>query len=176
WAGEATALEGLGAVAHACGRLPEAVEHYRLALRLNETHERHRGTALLLCYLGHALAGQDEFDAAAEHFGRSARLAASIGDGHCQAQAIAGLGAVHAARGALTEAVTELERGLRSLPASEAASLRVPVLDKLAEVLVGAGDHEGARRHWTEALAAYTSMDDPHAERIRARLRSLRTE
>lgn len=175
WAGEATALEGLGAVAHACGRLPEAVEHYRSALRLNEAHERHRGTALLHGYLGHALTGQGDLDAAAGHFRRSAHLATSIGDHHCLAQAIAGLGSVHAARGSFAEAVAELQRGLRSLPAAEAAALRAPVLEKLAEVLAGAGDHEGARRHWTEALAAYPSMDDAHADRIRARLRSLPT-
>lgn len=175
WAGEATALEGLGAVTHACGHLPEAVEYYRSALQLNVAHGRHRGTALLLGYLGHALVGQRELDAAAEHFERSARLAASIGDHHCQAQAIAGLGTVHAARGSLTDAVAELRRGLTSLPSSESAALRAPVLDKLAEVLAGTGDHEAARRHWTEALATYTSMDDPHAERIQARLRSLPT-
>ncbi|MFJ8912679.1 tetratricopeptide repeat protein [Amycolatopsis sp. NPDC102389] len=46
WAGEATALEGLGAATHACGRLAEAVEYYRNALELNETHDRPRGTAL----------------------------------------------------------------------------------------------------------------------------------
>ncbi len=173
WAGEATALEGLGAVAHACGRLSEAVEHYRSALQLNEAHERHRGSALLHGYLGHALAGQGDLDAAADHFRRSANLATSIGDHHCQAQAIAGLGSVHAARGSLTEAVAELRRGLQSLPADEAAALRAPVLEKLAEVLADSGDHEGARRHWTEALAAYTSMDDAHADRVRAQLRSL---
>ncbi|WP_410579717.1 tetratricopeptide repeat protein [Amycolatopsis sp. lyj-108] len=172
WAGEATALEGLGAAEHACGHLPEAIGHYRSALELNEAQGRTRGTALLLCYLGHALADQGEFEAAADHFARSAGLSESIGDLHCQAQAIAGLGGVHAARGAHVEAVSALRRGLRSLPSSEAAALRVPVLEKLAEVLTASGDHEGARRYWTEALDACTAMNDPHAERIRARIRS----
>ncbi|MFD5248347.1 tetratricopeptide repeat protein [Amycolatopsis sp. NPDC058340] len=172
WSGEATALEGLGAATHACGRLAEAVEYYRSALDLNEAHARHRGTALLHGYLGHALAGKGDFEAAAVHFGHSARLAASIGDVHCQAQAIAGLGTVHAARGSLTEAISELRRGLRSLPASEAAALRAPVLEKLAEVLSESGDHEGARQSWAEALAAYTSMSDPRVERTWTRVRS----
>ncbi|MFJ8912680.1 hypothetical protein [Amycolatopsis sp. NPDC102389] len=122
------------------------------------------------------MTGQGEFEAAADHFGRSARLAASIGDVHCQAQAIAGLGTVHAARGSLAEAISELRRGLRSLPTSEATALRAPVLEKLADVLSDSGDHEGARHYWAEALEAYTSMNDPRVERIRTRIRSTRPE
>jgi hypothetical protein len=48
--------------------------------------------------------------------------------------------------------------------------LRVPVLEKLAVLLSSSGDHEGARRHWEEALATYTAMAEPRAERIHALL------
>ncbi|EWC62384.1 transcriptional regulator, SARP family [Actinokineospora spheciospongiae] len=176
WQGQATALEGLGSSAHRGGRTSEAVDLYRRSLALSEEHGQQRGVALLLCYLGYALVDQGEHSAAIDHFRRSARIAATLADRHCHAQALVGLGAAHAAQGAVGKAVVEMEEGLASLPAAESLVLRVHVLEKLAEVKVGAGDLSGAREHWQEALESYTALGDPKAEHIRARLDALDDE
>lgn len=170
WQGEATALEGLGAAEHALGRLPEAMDHYRGSLALNRRHGRQRGVALLMCYLGHALLDTGDHRAATENFRESARLAAGIDDHHCWAQAVVGLGTALAASGAIADAITEVERGLAALPAADTPALRVPVLDKLAELNDRAGEHVQARRYWQEALALATASGDPRADALRARI------
>jgi tetratricopeptide (TPR) repeat protein len=170
WAGEATAREGLGAAAHARGDLTVAIDHYEQSLALNRDHGRQRGVALLLCYLGHAFADTGRLDEAVTHFRSSAQVAEEIGDHHCWAQAVVGAGTCLAAAGAVTEAITEVETGLAALPADEAASLRLPVLEKLADLLDRSGDAGGARRHRQEALLIATSLGDRRADALRVRL------
>ncbi|WP_147459523.1 tetratricopeptide repeat protein [Saccharothrix variisporea] len=170
WQGEATALEGIGAAEHALGRLDEAMTCYRRSLALNESHGRHRGVALLLCYLGHALVDVGDHAAAADHFRRAADHATTVGDRHCWAQAVVGLGTALAASGSVADAIARMEHGLAELPAAETAALRVPVLEKLAELKQRTGDRSAARQHWQEALDICTTLADPRADAIRSRL------
>lgn len=170
WQGEATAREGLGAAAHARGDLPTAIAHYGQSLELNRRHGRQRGVALLLCYLGHALADTDRLDEAVTSFRSSAQVAEEIGDRHCWAQAVVGAGTCLAAAGAVTEAIAEMETGLAALPADEAAFLRLPVLEKLADLQDTAGATGEARRHRQEAARIATSLGDQRAEALRVRL------
>lgn len=170
WEGEATAREGLGAAAHARGDLPTAIDHYGQSLELNRHHGRQRGVALLLCYLGHALADTGQLDEAVTSFRSSAQVAEEIGDRHCWAQAVVGAGTCLAAAGAVASAIAEVEAGLAALPADEAASLRLPVLEKLADLQDRAGATGEARRHRQEAIRIATSLGDRRAEALRARL------
>ncbi|SES34904.1 Tetratricopeptide repeat-containing protein [Lentzea xinjiangensis] len=170
WQGEATAREGLGAAAHARRDLPTAIDHYGRSLELNRRHGRQRGVALSLCYLGHALADTGQLDEAVRHFRSSAQVAEEIGDRHCRAQAVVGAGRCLAAAGAVAEAIAEVEAGLAALPAGEAASLRLPVLEELAVLQDRAGATGEARRHRQEAVQIATSLGDRRAEALRARL------
>jgi tetratricopeptide (TPR) repeat protein len=172
WQGEATAREGLGAAAHARGDMVTAIDHYGQSLALNRRHGRRRGVALLLCYLGHALADIGELDEAVTNFRSSARVADEIGDRHCWAQAVVGAGTCLAAAGAVAEAITEVEAGLTALPADEVASLRLPVLEKLANLQDRAGATGEARRHRQEALQIATSLGDRRAEALCVQLDS----
>ena len=170
WQGEATAREGLGAAAHARGDMVEAIDHYGQSLALNKKHGRRRGVALLLCYMGHALADIGHHGEAVTNFRSSAQVADEIGDRHCWAQAVVGAGTCLAASGAVTEAITEVEAGLAALPADEAASLRLPVLEKLADLQERVGETGEARRHRQEALEIATSLGDRRADALRVLL------
>ncbi|MFD9701361.1 NB-ARC domain-containing protein [Lentzea sp. NPDC059081] len=170
WEGEATAREGLGAAAHARGDMVTAIDQYGQSLTLNRRHGRQRGVALLLCYLGHALADTGEFDGAVTNFRSSAWVADEIGDRHCWAQAVVGAGTCLAATGAMAEAITEVRAGLSALPADEAASLRLPVLEKLADLEDEVGATHEAHLHRQEALRIAISLGDRRAESLRLRL------
>jgi tetratricopeptide (TPR) repeat protein len=170
WRSQATALENLGAVAHAQGRLADAVAYYRRSLSINERHRRTRGVALLRCYLGYALAELGDPDSAVDSFRGAVAAAASIGDHNCQAQAHVGIGTVHAQQGRLQVAIAELTEGLAVLSATAAPALRVSVLERLGEISRQAGDHAGARGYWEQALDLYTRMGNPKADRVRTLL------
>ncbi|TCO59230.1 NB-ARC domain-containing protein [Actinocrispum wychmicini] len=172
---QATALENLGAAAHAQGRLADAIGYYRRSLDLNEQHHEVRGVALLQCYLGYALSDHGEPDSAIDSFQRSAETAASISDHHCRAQAIVGIGTVYARQGQFALAIAEMTAGLEVLSATAVPALRVAVLERLGEVSQQAGDLLGARHNWEQALDLYERMGDPKAERVRDRLHALTT-
>lgn len=173
WRSQATALENLGAVAHAQGRLADAVAYYRRSLSINERHQRTRGVALLRCYLGYALADLGDPDSAVDSFRGAVTAAASIGDHNCQAQAVVGIGTVHAQQGRLQVAIAELTEGLAALSATAAPALRVSVLERLGEISRQAGDHAQARGYWEQALELYTRTGNPKADRVRTLLREL---
>jgi tetratricopeptide (TPR) repeat protein len=173
WRSQATALENLGAVAHAQGRLADAVAFYRHSLSINERHRRTRGVALLRCYLGYALAELGDPDSAVESFRGAVAAAALIGDHNFQAQALVGIGTVHAQQGRLRLAIAELTESLTALSATAAPALRAPVLAHLGKISRQAGDPAGARGHWEQALLLYVRMGDPKADQVRALLREL---
>lgn len=173
WRSQATALENLGAVAHAQGRLADAIAYYRRSLSINERHQRTRGVALLRSYLGYALADLGDPDSAVDSFRGAAAAAASIGDHNCQAQAVVGIGTVHAQQGRLQLAIAELTEGLAALSVTAAPALRAPVLEQLGKVSRQVGDHAGARVYWEQALDLYTRMGNPKADHVGVLLREL---
>lgn len=161
---------GDGVAAHARGDVVAAIDHYGRSLALNEKLGRKRGVALLSCYLGHALADTGHHEEAVAKFRSSARIAEEIGDRHCWAQAVVGAGTGLAASGTVTEAIAEVRAGLAALPVDEAAALRLPVLEKLADLHDGTGEAGEARRHRQEALEIATSLGDRRADALRLRL------
>jgi len=114
---------------HAQRRLAEAIDYYQRSLAINEEHHQVRGVALLRCYLGYALDDHGDPAGAIESFRCAADTAASISDHHCQAQALVGVGTVHARQGRLQLAIAELTKGL--------AALTAPAADGQVQLLLG---------------------------------------
>jgi tetratricopeptide (TPR) repeat protein len=166
-------LESLGSAAHAQGRLDEAIEFYRRSLGLNEEHDLVRGMTLLSCYLGYALRDSGDDSGAVDAFRRSANLAASIGDDHSRAQALVGLGTVHARHGEFRLAIREMSEALKMLSDTAAPALRAPVLEQVGELSQQSGDLVAARRYCEQALELYSRAGDPKADRVGERLQKL---
>lgn len=172
WRAQATALECLGRIAHAEGRLQDATDFYQRALTVNEQHKHPRGAGLVLCALGYALSGLGDNAGAADCFERAIRTATSIADHTCRAQALVGLGETRARQHQYSRAIAEMTEGLATLDPA-APALRVDVVEKLGEVNLLAGNLGAARRYWEQALELLTALRHPRAQRLRDRLGSL---
>ena len=173
WRSEATAMESLGSAAHAQGRMREAIELYRRSLDLNEQHGLVRGVVLLSCYLGYALRDSGDDSGAIRSFVRSADLAATIADNHSRAQALVGVGTVHARQGETALAIRVMSEALDMLSGTAAPSLRAPVLEQLGELSQQNGDLPAARRFWEQALELHRRSGDPNTGHVEVLLQEL---
>jgi Flp pilus assembly protein TadD len=124
----------LGALRHLQGQLPEAIEHYRAALRINpRSAEAHMD-------LGSALATQGQVPEGIEHLREALRVRPNFAHAHVN------LGRVLAYQGQLQEAVEHYRAALRVVPDSAETHA------DLGDALVQLGQTTEAVEHYRDAL------------------------
>jgi DNA-binding SARP family transcriptional activator len=173
-AGEGRALAQLGDIAMQQGRYRQAASHLRQALgQLREIGDR-PGEAHVLADLGGVNLRQDRYREAAAHVDQALVLYRETGDRTGEAEALNSLGEVLLAAGdpgrARSQHATAL--GLAGQIGDEYEQARAH--DGLARAHQASGNPAQAWRHWQQALARYSDLGVPEADRVRAQLTAAR--
>jgi tetratricopeptide (TPR) repeat protein/transcriptional regulator with XRE-family HTH domain len=171
-AGAGRALNNLGIIDAALGRNVSAADHHRQALDLLRRARDRIGEAHALTDLGIVEQRLGRRGPAAGHHRRALALFRSTGDQDGEAWARNGLGEVAAAAGQPAEALTHHAAALT-------AAVRADACDQQARAHTGIGAHHSsgdpvrAREHYERALALYTELGLPEADRVRDLLAAL---
>jgi len=163
-------LIGLGAACEGLGEYEEARHHLERALAISREYNHRRNEGFALGGLGQVHLGLGHYAAALEHHEKANAIGREVGDRLLQTEALNSLGDTLRAMGNPSAA---LERHHEALDLAHQTGDRpeeARALEGLAHALHGTGDRERAERHWRDALAIYTDMHLPQADRLRAHL------
>ncbi len=166
-AAEAFALNYLGDAQGRLGRDDVAMEHLDQALVLCRELRNPDGEAWTLISVGALDLRIGRLESAAERYERALALFREVGDRDGDAWALNGLGDALLAAGRPSEAVDRYTEALT-------IALDIGTRDQQAHAHAGLGralsDPTEARHHLELALAEYTDLGSPEAERVRAEL------
>jgi tetratricopeptide (TPR) repeat protein len=171
--GEAITLGNLGATYARQGRHDAAVEHLRQGLALSREVGLPDPEADALTDLGCVHTALGEHDAAVDHHRRALEIFSEIGSRYGQAKALNGLGEAATAAGRPAEAVTHHAAALEIALDSEDREQQARAHTGLGRAHLAMGDRDKAHRHWRDALALYTDLGYPEADRLRDDLATL---
>ncbi|HUD39197.1 MAG TPA: tetratricopeptide repeat protein [Streptosporangiaceae bacterium] len=168
--GEARALANLGEVELSQQRYQHAADYLMRALALWRELGDRSSMADTLASLGVTELRQNRHVQAAACLAEALRICRQTGDVPRQALALSGLGEVMLATG--RPAVARQRYAAALTLAAEAADRyeQARAHDGLGCAYQAEGAMAQARRHWREALARYSDLGAPEADRVRARL------
>ncbi|MEU5597776.1 NB-ARC domain-containing protein [Streptomyces sp. NPDC020298] len=153
-----------------------AVETLRLCLELNERAGEARGAAIAAFFLGCAQDARGDHAEAMAALVRARRDLAGMRepDLRMAARVGAAIGVVHDHLGETEDAVRELRDAVRVLEEKEAGHYAAQALERLADVVEGAGGQKDLVREYVgRAHAIYSAAGNPRAEILHRRLQGL---
>jgi len=172
-AGEASVLTNLGEVQSRRGRHDTALHQHQQALRIFRAIRDRPGQGEALSHLGATLAALGRYGEAVDHYRQALAVAREIGDHTMETTIFNGLGETLRGSGQADEALVR-HRSAHSLARQLGNRYeQARALDGMAVLLHAAGEPGAAHRHWRDALAIYTELRVPEANRLRARLAEL---
>ncbi|WP_347697007.1 BTAD domain-containing putative transcriptional regulator [Nonomuraea sp. B12E4] len=168
--GQARTHQGLSFILEKQGRYADAITHSEQSLHHFRTTGNVGAIAMLLNSLGyhHALLGDHE--QAILHCRQALDLAQENGYKHGQAQASDSLGYAHHRLGRRSEAIDHYERAVRLYQDVGDRWGEADTLVHLGDVQEACGDEQAARDTLGRALGILEQLDDPDADKLRARL------
>ncbi|WP_020669005.1 ATP-binding protein [Amycolatopsis nigrescens] len=166
-------VEGLGLVALAQDRLPDALELFEDDLERSTGLNRAHDVSLALINLGATLTRMGRDTEAIERLSRARELLAEQGDEYNEARARTDLARVLARAGRHAEAAAELDSALATMRQRGSRFEEARALEVLGEVAEAAGDLDAARRHYETALPILRDLGRPEATRLGERLETL---
>ncbi len=156
-----------GKVAYAMNQYDEAQSHFRASLRIRENFDDPEGIAVLSTHLGKVALAQQEYDTASHLFGRSLSVYQDLNDHGGLAGAHQGLGKVAIETNQLKEAAAHLHDALRIASHIQFFPLILSILLDVAELLLGANQHQLAI-DVLQVTAAHPASNAQHQQRIEA--------
>ena len=140
--GSATAHSLLGLIAQYEGRRPDALAHYREALRLSREHDLHRVESATLTNIGNAYAEWGKYAEARPYHEEAARLTRQMGDMAGLGKALTNLGNLLDSLGERTEAAYRYGEALAICREIEDSFGEGNALGNLGLIASAEGDHE----------------------------------
>jgi tetratricopeptide (TPR) repeat protein len=170
--GEATALDNLGLASLGAGDPDEALRHFTEARGILEQLGRARGAALMTRRIGEAHSAAGRYEAAADSLTDAHHRFTELADPYNGARTLTSLAESYLRGGHPDQAGPLLRDALAAMTelGSRQQEARLHVL--LADTTALAGDTGAERDHLHRALTAYTAIEAPEAEQVRARLES----
>ncbi|MFB4306647.1 tetratricopeptide repeat protein [Actinomadura sp. GTD37] len=171
--GEASALEGLGAVALATGAPSRAIELFALARDVHIDQGRPRGIALMDRHIGEALS------VAGRHAEADATLTGVLekfsrhDEPYHHARTLTCLGQARLRAGRPDEAAAVLHEAREVAREMDAPHVEAGALRELARIAEGLDDPAAERLLLEQALGIYTALSSPQAAEVSARLADL---
>ncbi|MEO7433297.1 MAG: protein kinase [Dokdonella sp.] len=168
----ADVLNDTGVLYEERGDYRRSLDAYRSALNLYQSRNDLHQVGNALINVGFTYYQVGEFDNAEVYWKQAAATYAKIEDKSGAVNARLSLGLAQTARGDFTAARESLEGSLREAEESQLAEARVIGLANLAELDRLEGRIERASQHAAEALALFTTRDDPRGSTEMKLLRS----
>ncbi|HEY3748255.1 MAG TPA: tetratricopeptide repeat protein [Pseudonocardiaceae bacterium] len=169
----ATALSQLGRAARGSGDLETAIGYYRAARDLQDDLGVQRGVALCDRRIGEVLLSLGRPAEAVAEFRSAEAIMAALGDHTQRARSLMFLAKAHVGTGARQAAEAALRTGLDAMRQLGSSYYQAEILVEMGELAAGGDDLAAARRYLDEALSLYRTVEDPAADRVRARLDEL---
>lgn len=154
--GEATSLVNLGLVYHRLGDNATAREDCARALEIQHTIGDRRGEGYGQTYLGHALAGQQQWDAAATAYAQALSLRRELGQNSLAIDDLAGLARAALAQGDIPQALHHSQEILDWLTANGLEGIEYPneVCLTCYQVIMTAVDSTDEQKQRVRAIMA----------------------
>jgi DNA-binding SARP family transcriptional activator/tetratricopeptide (TPR) repeat protein/DNA-binding XRE family transcriptional regulator len=168
--GEAKVQHLLGVLAERQGRHADALGHAEQALRLYQAIGHRPGEALMLNNVGWSHARLGDHQQARVFSQRSLTLAAELGLRHDEAIAWDSLGYAEHHLGRLAEAAACYQRALSLVLEFGDLPLEAEILTHVGDTCHAAGDLAEARDAWQQALDILDHLQNPDADKVRAKL------
>ena len=169
----ATALSQLARAARGSGDLDGALAYYRQARDLQDELGVPRGVALCCRRIGDLLLSVGRPAEAITELRRAESIMAELGDVTQHARSLMFLARAYTSTGRTAEAESALRTALAVMRRLGSAYYQAEILTELGELAARTGDVSRAREYLSEALSLYEQVEDPAADRVRARLAEL---
>jgi tetratricopeptide (TPR) repeat protein len=167
---EAMALAATGELHLRREQLAQAARFFDQALAIYRRLENPAGSATQLFNLGNVSLRRGDFQRAAGHFRQALALFRQASYQHGEIETLRALAGALDRLGQPVAARAELAVALQLAAETGNTDQHASVHCDLAESHHAAGEDEQARHHWQQALALYTELGAPEAERVRDRL------
>jgi tetratricopeptide (TPR) repeat protein len=168
--GEARTLTNLGLVHERVGDYQQAVDHHERALALFREIGYRYAEAHALTNLGSVHLRTGRIRQAVDHHRQALAVFREIGDRGGEAEVLNSLGETLRAEGLPDQARIQHAAALALAEHIEDSYEQARAHDGLAHTHHAAGEAGPARDHWQQALARYTDLGVPEADKIRAQL------
>lgn len=168
--GQAQSRNALGLAYRQLGRLTEARAHHLAALESRSAIGDRRGVALSHYGLGDVELAARRLPEARDHLERALDGLRAVDDAYNAARAQAMLGWVRAMLGHPGEALDDLLTAREAFERAGSRHWEARTLEMTGQVQLDMGDETSGRASLAESLAAYESISESDAERVRARL------
>jgi len=163
-AGEASALDNLGAVYRWQGHYQQAAEHHQQALGLFRASADRDGQARALRNLGLAFWNRGRYQQAVEHLQQALAIACEIGDRGAEAWTLTFLGFVYRRQGCYPQALEQHRQALVIGREIGDQAAEAYTLTSLGLVHCRMGRYQQALRHHQRALAIAHKIEDRGGE------------
>jgi DNA-binding SARP family transcriptional activator/Tfp pilus assembly protein PilF len=168
--GEAHGLASLGDLEWRQGSFARAAGHLKQSLAMFRAIGDRSGEAYALTHLGDVDLRRGHHGRAIDYHEQSLSLFIQTGNPGGQAMALNGLGEAFLAAGQPEDACLRHTDALRLASQNDDKQDQARAHDGLGHAYHVLGDPGQGRRHWEQALALYTRLGAPEADRLRAQL------
>jgi tetratricopeptide (TPR) repeat protein len=168
--GEAHALISLGNLERRLGHYQQAAGYLEQGLVMFRAIGDRSGEGYALTDLGEVDLRRGHYGRAIGHHKQALSLFGETGNPGGQAKALNGLGEAFLEAGRAGEACLRHTDALRLASQIDDKYEQARAHDSLGRACQILGDPDQGRRHWEQALALYTRLGAPEADRIRAQL------
>jgi DNA-binding SARP family transcriptional activator/Tfp pilus assembly protein PilF len=168
--GEAVALGNLGVLDERLGRYEQAAERYRQALAIFRQIGDRKGEAASLCYLGSIDRRLGRYQSAARSQRHALDIFRAIGDPGREAESRNALGEILLAEQRPDDAQREHAIALQLARQIGQKQQQAQAHDGHGRCHLAKGEFDLAREHWREAVALFTELGAPEADKIRTQL------
>ncbi len=165
--GEARALERVGQIRQAQGRLSAAVMLLREALDAYRAGDSRRDEASCLARLADASLKEGDVDEAAAFCSQSREVSRELGDRDGEALALSTLGDVRVSEGDLDDAMGLYEKALAAYQATGNREGEAQTLWKLGDAFERRGDVAAALANWRRSATLLETVGSEQAEMLR---------
>jgi tetratricopeptide (TPR) repeat protein len=173
---QAFAHLALGAMYDRQGRPGEALGHTQAALALYRAADNHTGEAQALNSVGWVLACLGDHGRALTFCQQAVPLLQESGDRANEAGAWDSIGYAHHNLGSYRQAIAAYETALGLIRAAGHKGTEALMLSHLGDTLAATANYDAARDVLHQALAIFSQLNHPDADKIRAKLDSIRSQ
>ncbi|CAL9372866.1 Regulatory protein AfsR [Actinosynnema sp. ALI-1.44] len=171
---QARALTTVADMLHGLGRLDESERFYREALEVSRTAGARWAEATAHHNLGLLFLSKRRYDEAKKWLRAAVEMYREVGEQCGESTCHVDLAAVLMESGELSDAVSSARTALSIASAAMSPYHQALAHDRLATVFDRQG-MAGALAHWQRALALFTELNAPEADRVRAHLARTRS-
>ncbi|WP_309117277.1 BTAD domain-containing putative transcriptional regulator [Saccharothrix sp.] len=171
---QARALTTVADMLHGLGRLDESERFYREALEVSRTAGARWAEATAHHNLGLLYLSKRRYDEAKKWLRAAVEMYREVGEQCGESTCHVDLAAVLMESGELSDAVSSARTALSVASAAMSPYHQALAHDRLAAVFDRQG-MAGALAHWQRALALFTELNAPEADRVRAQLARTRS-